>query len=213
MSGGVTRAYYEQSPAEWAAIKERLDAAGPDARILLKGATVITVDPEIGDFDEGDVLIRGKKIEAVGADLSAAAGNGQTIVIEMGGMIVMPGIVDGHRHCWQNQFRRVIPDADLTEYVNTLHGDFAVEYRPHDMYVGNFLTMLTLLDAGVTTITDCSHNTRSSRPCRRGVQVLRRLRHPRRPCRRAVLHRRVGGAPAGGPDPASRRNIARTRTR
>ena len=41
-------------------------------------------------------------------------------------MIVMPGLIDGHRHCWQNQFRRVIPDADLHEYVKTLHGDFAV---------------------------------------------------------------------------------------
>ncbi len=76
-------------------------------------------------------------------------------------MIVLPGIIDGHRHCWQNQFRRVIPDADLAEYMRTLHGDFAVEYRPHDIYVGNLITMLTLLDAGVTCITDCAHNTRT----------------------------------------------------
>jgi cytosine/adenosine deaminase-related metal-dependent hydrolase len=161
MPAAKARAYYEQSPAEWAALRARLDLPGPNARILLKGATVITMEPAIGDFDEGDVLIRGKRIEAVGADLSAAAGNGDAIVIEMGGMIVAPGIVDGHRHCWQNQFRRVIPDADLSEYVRTLHGDFAVEYRPHDLYVGNFLTMLTLLDAGVTCITDCSHNLRT----------------------------------------------------
>jgi 5-methylthioadenosine/S-adenosylhomocysteine deaminase len=154
-------AYYERSPAEWDALKARIDRAGADAPILLKGATVITVDPRIGDFDVGDVLIEGKTIAAVGADLSASAADGRAIVIEMGGMIVMPGIVDGHRHCWQNQFRRVIPDADLSEYVRTLHGDFAVEYQPHDMYVGNFLTMLTLLDAGVTCITDCSHNTRT----------------------------------------------------
>ena len=153
------RAYYDQSPAEWAAIKDKLDRAGPRDRILFKGATVVTVDPTIGDFDRGDVLVRGKRIEAVGPDLSDAAGD--AIVIEMGGMIVMPGLVDGHRHCWQNQFRRVIPDADLSEYVKTLHGDFAVEYRPHDLYVGNFLTMLTLLDSGVTCITDCSHNLRT----------------------------------------------------
>ena len=155
------RAYYEQSPAEWATIKEKLDRASPRDRVLLKGATVVTVDPALGDFDEGDVLIRDKRIEGVGADLSGAAGNDGAIVIEMGGMIVMPGLVDGHRHCWQNQFRRVIPDADLSEYVKTLHGDFAVEYRPHDLYVGNFLTMLTLLDSGVTCITDCSHNLRT----------------------------------------------------
>jgi cytosine/adenosine deaminase-related metal-dependent hydrolase len=155
------RAYYEQTPAEWAAIKEKLDRAGPRDRILFRGATVVTVDAAIGDFDQGDVLVRGKRIEAVGADLADAAANGDAIVIEMGGMIVMPGLVDGHRHCWQNQFRRVIPDADLSEYVKTLHGDFAVEYRPHDLYVGNFLTMLTLLDSGVTCITDCSHNLRT----------------------------------------------------
>jgi cytosine/adenosine deaminase-related metal-dependent hydrolase len=154
------RTYYEQSAEEWAAIKRRIDDAGTDARILLRGATVVTMDPKIGDFDEGDVLIRGKRIEAIGADLGDRA-DGQTIVIEMRGMIVLPGIIDGHRHCWQNQFRRVIPDVDLSEYVKTLHGDFALQYRPHDLYVGNFLTMLTLLDSGVTCITDCSHNLRT----------------------------------------------------
>jgi len=155
------RAYYEQTEADWAAVKARLDMAGEHDRVLFRGATIVTMDPAIGDFDEGDILIRGKRIEAVGADLSATAGDGGAIVVEAGGMIITPGLIDGHRHCWQNQFRRLIPDADLAEYVNTLHGDFAVEYQPHDMYVGNFLTMLTLLDAGVTCITDCSHNTRT----------------------------------------------------
>jgi cytosine/adenosine deaminase-related metal-dependent hydrolase len=161
MAQASVRSYYEQTPKEWAALFRELRAAKPDTRILLKGATVITVDPAIGDFDQGDVLIHGRRIEAVAADLTVAAADGHAIVIEMGGMIVMPGIVDGHRHCWQNQFRRVIPDVDLAEYVNTLHGDFALEYRPHDIYVGNFLTMLTLLEAGVTCINDCSHNTRT----------------------------------------------------
>jgi cytosine/adenosine deaminase-related metal-dependent hydrolase len=156
------RAYYEQSPAEWAALLERLKAAGPKARVLLRGATVVTMDDAIGDFDVGDVLIEGRRIAGVGDDLSDAASDGKAIVIDMGGMIVMPGIVDGHRHCWQNQFRRVIPDVDLTEYIKTLHGNFALEYRPHDIYVGTFLTALTLLNSGVTCITDCAHNTRTA---------------------------------------------------
>jgi cytosine/adenosine deaminase-related metal-dependent hydrolase len=161
MKQARARAYYEQTESDWAAVKARLDRAGSAGRILFRGATIVTMDPAIGDFDEGDILIDGKRIEAIGNDLSAAARDGGAIEVEAGGMIIAPGIVDGHRHCWQNQFRRVIPDADLAEYVNTLHGDFAVEYRPHDMYVGNFLTMLTLLDAGVTCINDCSHNTRT----------------------------------------------------
>jgi 5-methylthioadenosine/S-adenosylhomocysteine deaminase len=155
-----SRPYYQQTDEEWAAVFNRLKAAGRDARILLKGATLITIDPSIGDFDQGDLLIRGQTIEAVGSDLSSEV-DPDTIILELGGMIAMPGLVDGHRHCWQNQFRRVIPDVDLAEYVNTLHGDFALEYQPHDIYVGNFLTMLTLLDAGVTCINDCAHNTRT----------------------------------------------------
>jgi 5-methylthioadenosine/S-adenosylhomocysteine deaminase len=94
---------------------DRLRTAGPNDRILLKGTIVISVDLAIGDFDQGDVLIRGRRIEAVDADLSAVAADGGAIVIEMGGMIVMLGIIDGHRHCWQNQFRRAIPDVDLAE--------------------------------------------------------------------------------------------------
>lgn len=158
MQDPPARKYYEQSPDERSSHLRRIEAAGPDARILLRGATVLTVDPTLGNFDQGDVLIRGSKIEAVGADLS---GTGDAIVVDLGGMIVLPGIIDGHRHCWQNQFRRIIPDADLSEYMETLHGDFALQYRPHDIYVGNFVTMLTLLNSGVTCVTDCSHNTRT----------------------------------------------------
>jgi hypothetical protein len=106
---------YEQTPKEWAELFDRLRTAGPNDRILLKGTIVISVDLAIGDFDQGDVLIRGRRIEAVDADLSAVAADGGAIVIEMGGMIVMLGIIDGHRHCWQNQFRRAIPDVDLAE--------------------------------------------------------------------------------------------------
>ena len=135
----------------------------------------------------------------------------QAIVIEMGGMIVMPGIIDGHRHCWQNQFRRVIPDADLSEYVKTLHGDFAVEYRPHDLYVGNFLTMLTLLDAGVTCITDCSHNLRTRAHTdavfKSYIDSGIRAVHAGGPSNTGVL----GRASAAGPDPGPRPVLLRGR--
>jgi cytosine/adenosine deaminase-related metal-dependent hydrolase len=153
--------YYDCTDEEWADKLERLRAAGANARILLRGASVLTVDPKIGDFDSGDVLIDGNVIAAVGADLSQAADDCRTVVLDLKGAIVMPGLIDGHRHCWQNQFRRLIPDADLAEYLRTMHGDFAGQYRPEDIYAGNILTMLTLLDGGVTCITDCAHNSRS----------------------------------------------------
>jgi hypothetical protein len=39
----------------------------PNRRILLKGGTIISMDPSVGDFIVGDILIQGKKIAAVGA--------------------------------------------------------------------------------------------------------------------------------------------------
>src|SRR5580693_9113817 len=61
---------------------ERLKRAerDPARRVLLKGGTVLSLDPQVGDFDRGDVLIEGKKIVAVGRDLTAAG-----LVVDAGG--------------------------------------------------------------------------------------------------------------------------------
>ena len=43
-----------------------------DGRILLKGGTVLTLDPKIGNFTQADVLIEGIKIAEVGPNVKAA---------------------------------------------------------------------------------------------------------------------------------------------
>ena len=161
-AGTATRRYHEVPDAEWASLRDQLTRPDPRRRVLLRGAVVVSMDPEIKDLAEGDVLIEGSTIKAVGRDLSAAAGDGQAVSVEMGGMILIPGLVDGHRHSWQNQFRRLIVDADLPTYMATTHGGMALHYRPQDMYVGDLVTMLGAIDSGVTSILDFSHNTRTA---------------------------------------------------
>ena len=58
-------------------------------RTLLRGGTVVSVDPALGDF-RGDVLIEGDVIAAVG-DLGDVPG---AEVIDVRGHIVFPGFVD-----------------------------------------------------------------------------------------------------------------------
>jgi cytosine/adenosine deaminase-related metal-dependent hydrolase len=154
------RPYWRIDAAEWADQLERI-LAGPPA-VLLRGATVLSMDPDVGDLPAGDVLIRSETIEAVGADLAARAPSG-TVVVDLAGMVLIPGLVDGHRHCWQNAFRKLIVDANLSEYIATTHGGMALHYRPEDMYIGDLATMLGALDGGVTTVLDLSHNSRSRR--------------------------------------------------
>jgi cytosine/adenosine deaminase-related metal-dependent hydrolase len=137
--------------------------AGAAQRLLLRGATVLTMDPEIGDFARGDLLIEGERIAAVGPDLSDAAADGQAVVVELGGTILIPGMQDTHRHCWESQFRRLTPDVDSVEsYLETAHGFLAPAYEPADVYAGNLVSALGCIDAGITCVLDFSHNSRTA---------------------------------------------------
>jgi hypothetical protein len=57
---GSANAQQTNSDAQTLARIERQDR-NPNRRILIKGGTVISMDPKVGDFAKGDVLIEGKK--------------------------------------------------------------------------------------------------------------------------------------------------------
>jgi cytosine/adenosine deaminase-related metal-dependent hydrolase len=142
-------------------------ARDPGRPILLTGGAVVTMDPDISDLDTGDVLLAGSKIVAIGPDLRAdpehAAAAASALVVDTRGAIVSPGFVDTHRHAWETQLRRSIPDVtDLGEYVMSTLAGIAPNYGPEDMYIGTRLAALTALDAGITTMLDFSHNSRST---------------------------------------------------
>jgi len=121
-------------------------------RILLKGGTVITVDPNLGDIPNGDVLIEGDTIAEVGTDLSADAE-----VIDATGNIVIPGFVDSHRHTWETAIRNCAPNATLDDYFVEVLDSFAPLYRPEDVYASNLAGALECINAGITTLLDWSH--------------------------------------------------------
>ncbi len=47
-------------------------AGSSGRRYIIRGGSVMSMDPHIGDFANADVLIEGKKIVAVGLNLSAS---------------------------------------------------------------------------------------------------------------------------------------------
>jgi 5-methylthioadenosine/S-adenosylhomocysteine deaminase len=152
----------------------RLQQANANSRrrILLKGGTVITMDPAVPDLVKGDVLIEGKKIAAIGPNLSEAASGGQSVVVNAEGTIIIPGMVDCHQHSWEGALRNIIPDGRIAEYTATTHQGFGPYYRPHDNYVGNLIVMLDAIDAGTTCVIDNSHNSRSAAHSDSAIQAL-----------------------------------------
>ncbi|WP_199444534.1 amidohydrolase family protein [Umezawaea beigongshangensis] len=142
----------------------------PRRRILIRDATVVTGDPGSGTLDRADVLLEGSTIAAIGRALPV----GDAIVVNATGMIAAPGFVDTHRHAWEAQLRRIMPDVDdLGAYVTKTLLGYAPVYRPHDMYIGTKLAALTAIDAGITTMLDFSHNSRTAAHSDAAVRALR----------------------------------------
>jgi cytosine/adenosine deaminase-related metal-dependent hydrolase len=144
--------------------------AAADRRVLVANACVITMDPTIGDFATADVLIEGDTISQVGPDLGNSL-DGEATVIDASDSIVIPGLVDTHRHMWQGQLRRMVPNVEFAGYLG-LRNAFAVEYRPQDQYAGTLTNAYGALNTGVTTLLDLSHNTRTAAHADAGVDAL-----------------------------------------
>lgn len=121
-------------------------------RTLIRGGTVLSQDPDIGDLARGDVLVEDGAIAAVQPDLNADAA-----VIDADGFIVIPGFVDTHRHIWEAAIRGCAPNATLDDYFVEVLDSFAPVYRPEDVYASNLAGSLECLNAGITTVVDWSH--------------------------------------------------------
>lgn len=125
-------------------------------RTLLKDGCVLTLDPKVGNFTQADVLIEGTKIAQVGPNLAVADAE----TIDASNMIVMPGFIDSHRHLWEGILRNIGVDVPLegeSSYLAFVLNTLAPAYRAEDVYVGNLVSALGAIDAGITTILDWSH--------------------------------------------------------
>lgn len=158
-----------------------VDSGKRGRRILIKGGAVLSMDPKVGDFPCGDVLIEGNKILAVGPSLSAAGAT----VVDADGMIVMPGFIDTHHHEFETAMRGVLGEALLLDdgsgkpnYFDDMLGRLSPVYRPEDVYIAALVGALSQIDAGVTSVVDTSQISNS--PAHSDALVAGLLRSQRR---------------------------------
>ncbi len=134
------------------------EPSGRRRPVAFRNATVITVDPALGTLRGCDVLVTGDSITAVGPSLEVPEG---TLEIDASGGILMPGMVDTHRHMWQTALRGYGADWSLTNYFYFFYINWGKLFRPQDVYAGNLLAAIESVDAGTTTTLDWSHGLRT----------------------------------------------------
>ena len=87
--------------------------------------------------------------------------------------IVMPGMIDTHRHMWQTAMRGYGADWTLTQYFVWYYLESGKHFRPQDVRAGNLLAAAEALDAGVTTCVDWSHGLQTVGHAEAAVDALR----------------------------------------
>jgi 5-methylthioadenosine/S-adenosylhomocysteine deaminase len=156
-----------------------IDSGRPGRRFIIRGGSVMSIDPTVGDFAKADVLVEGKKILAVGPNLRA----GGASEIDATGRIVMPGFIDTHHHQFETALRSFLADGVLindgsgspsgsTTYFEFILLKFAPVYRPQDVYINELFGGLSQLDDGVTTVHDVSQIHHSPQHSDAAVQAL-----------------------------------------
>ena len=107
-------------------------------------------------------------------------------MVDARGRLVMPGLIDTHRHVWQGAIGGFTPQMTGAGYGPVVLRGIAPRHTPDDIYAGTLWGALQALDAGITTIGDWAHTLPSGEHADADVRGLRGLGHPRLlPLRRA----------------------------
>lgn len=133
---------------------QTIEGHAMSSTLLVKHARVlVTMDDTRREIADGAVFVRGNVIEQVGptSDLPQEADE----VIDAGGCVVLPGLVNTHHHMYQS-LTRVIPGAQNGELFNWLQNLYPIwaNLTPEMVEVSTLTAMTELMLSGCTTSSD-----------------------------------------------------------
>ena len=120
--------------------------------LLIKNATVLSVDPRDRVIEDGAVYVENGRIAALGpsGEVGAAHAAGAGRIIEGRGKVVLPGFISTHNHVGYTFFRGRAEDVGLACATGQYFPMATVASREERLAVGS-LTYAELLKSGVTT--------------------------------------------------------------
>ncbi len=164
--------------------------------LLLRNADLlITMDQKRRRLEGGGLFVRDNVIQAVGA--SAELPQEAERIIEAGGMVVLPGLVNTHHHLYQTLTRALPPvtDAKLFDWLSTLYHVWA-ELTSEAVYTSALVGLAELALSGCTTTTDHLYLFPNDSTLDDEIRAARQLGVRFQPCRGSMsLGKSKGGLP------------------
>ena len=155
--------------------------------IVFRNGIVLTMANARHVIRDCDVLVVGGVIQEVGPGLKAPD---DALEIDARGGIIMPGMIDTHRHMWQTAMRAYGADWTLSQYFVWYYLEHGKNFRPQDVFAGNLLSAIEAVDAGVTTSVDWSHGLQTIEHADAAVDALEMV-----PARFVLAYGNIQSAP------------------
>lgn len=122
---------------------------------LIKNATVVTLDDAQPILPNGQILIEGTNIAAVGPVVDAPA---DAQVIDANGMIAAPGLINTHHHLYSSFARGFAPPgepaANFVEILERMWWKLDLALDPEAVRYSALVAQLEAIRTGCTTIID-----------------------------------------------------------
>jgi 5-methylthioadenosine/S-adenosylhomocysteine deaminase len=127
----------------------------PTVDLILKGGTVVTMDGARTVIENGSVAIKGGRIMAVGKSADIDRSYTAREVINAGGKVIIPGLINGHTHVPMTLFRGIADDLDLQEWLTKYIFPAEAKNVTEDFVrVGTRLGLAEMIRSGTTTYCD-----------------------------------------------------------
>jgi 5-methylthioadenosine/S-adenosylhomocysteine deaminase len=122
--------------------------------ILIRGCALLAPDTPGRLLRGQDILIAGKRIEAVGPSGTLSFNPFRVDrIIDGTGRIAIPGLVNAHTHSLENLLRATSPSLPLELWLVPLFSDF-VDWSPRCVYLSTLLGAVEMLKNGTTAVLD-----------------------------------------------------------
>lgn len=120
-------------------------------KILIKNASVITVNNNDEFFSEKSVAIEDDRIKYIG---EIPENFNADIVIDGKGKLLMPGLINAHTHMAMSLLRNYADDLPLWEWLSEKIWPIEDKLTAEDTYWGSMLSIVESIKSGVTCFSD-----------------------------------------------------------
>ena len=123
--------------------------------LLIKNALVVTLDDAGTILPQGEILIEGSKISAVGPSVEVPVG---AQVIDAQGRVAMPGLINAHHHFYSSFARGFAPPGEparnFVEILQRMWWKLDLALDPEAVRYSSLVALLEAIHTGCTTVID-----------------------------------------------------------